>query len=144
MKQTFLVVAMGFSAITAFAQKVKEADVPASVKATFSKQFPGTKGEKWEKENGNYEAEFDFNKVETSALFNESGSLLETEIEIKTDELPKIVIEYVAKHLAGKKIKEASKITDAKDVVTYEAEVDEADYIFDSAGNFLKKEVENK
>ncbi|MBC7865300.1 MAG: hypothetical protein IAF38_20155, partial [Bacteroidia bacterium] len=42
-----------------------------------------------------------------------------------------------------KKVKEAAKITDAKGVVTYEAEIDNADYIFDSTGNFLKKEIES-
>ncbi len=142
MKNTILVLAIGFTTLTAAAQKIKEADVPANVKTAFTKQFPGTNAAKWEKENGNYEAEFDLNKVETSALFNSAGVLLETEIEIKTSELPKTVSEYVSKNLAGKKIKEASKITDAKGIVTYEAEVDEADYIFDSKGDFLKKVIE--
>lgn len=142
MKKSILLLAIGFTTFTSFAQKMKEADVPTAVKTTFSKQYPGIKGAKWEKENDNYEAEFDYNKVETSALFNAAGSLLETEIEIKTSELPKTVSEYVAKNLAGKKIKEASKITDAKGVVTYEAEVDEAAYIFDRWGSFQRKVVE--
>lgn len=144
MKNTILVLAIGFTGISAFAQKIKEAEVPEVVKTTFSKKFPGAKVEKWEKENGNYEAEFDFNKIETSALFAAAGSLIETEVEIKASELPKTVSDYVDKNLAGKKVKEASKITDAKGVVTYEAEVDEADYIFDEKGIFQKKVVENE
>jgi hypothetical protein len=143
MKKIILASAIGITSITVNAQKVKESEVPQPVKTSFSKQFPGAKVEKWEKENGNYEAEFDFKKIETSALFNSSGNLLETEIEIKASELPKMASEYIAKNLGGKKVKEAAKITDAKEVVTFEAEVDDADYIFDAKGNFQKKVVEN-
>ncbi len=142
MKNTILVLAIGFTAFTASAQKMKEAEVPAAIKAAFSKQYPNAKDAKWEKENGNYEAEFDNGKVETSALYTATGSLLETEIEINTSELPKTISDYVTKNLTGKKIKEASKITDTKGTITYEAEIDEADYIFDAKGNFLKKDVE--
>jgi hypothetical protein len=143
MKNTILFLAAGFFAITASAQKMKESDVPAAVKSGFTKLYPNSKVEKWEKENGNYEAEFDNNKVETSVVMNSNGQLMETEIEIKPSELPKAANDYVAKNLNGKKVKEAAKITDAKGTVTYEAEVDEVDYIFDSKGNFIKKEVEN-
>ena len=143
MKNTILLLAIGFTTFTANAQKIKDAEVPAAVTTAFSKQFPAGKVEKWEKENGNYEAEFDNGKVETSVLYSSTGTLMETEIEIKTSELPKAATDYVAKNLTGKKVKEASKITDAKGSVTYEAEVDEVDYIFDAKGNFQKKEVEN-
>ena len=131
---------LGFG--SAYAQKVKEADVPAAVKESFAKKYAGAKVEKWEKEGAEFEAEFDMGKVETSASFDASGNFLQQEVEIKVAELPKAVSEYVTKNLAGKKIKEASKITDVKGTVMYEAEVDEADYIFDSNGSFLKKEVE--
>jgi len=144
MKKTIFLLAIGFSVITANAQKLKEADVPAGVKATFTKLYPTAKVEKWEKEDVNYEAEFENNKVETSVLIGPTNNLLETETEIKVSELPKAVADYCTKNCAGKKIKEASKITDASGKVTYEAEVDEADYIFDSNGNFIKKEVEAK
>jgi len=143
MKKTILIIVLGVTAANAFAQKIKATEVPTAVKATFSKNYPAAKVDKWEKEKTNYEAEFDNGKVETSALFSSTGSLLETEIEIKTGELPKTVSEYVTKNLAGKKIKEASKISDAKKEITYEAEVDGTDYIFDANGNFLKKSVEN-
>lgn len=142
MKNTILVLAIGFTAITANAQKMNDADIPAAVKSAFSKQYPSAKAEKWEKEDGNYEAQFDNAKVETSTLYTASGTLLETEIEINASDLPKIASDYVAKNLGDKKVKEASKITDAKGIITYEAEVDEADYIFDAKGNFQKKIVE--
>jgi len=73
-----------------------------------------------------------------------NGQLLETETEISASALPAAVNEYVAKKAAGKKIKEASKIVDDKNVVTYEAELEGADYIFDANGAFIKKETEGK
>ena len=123
----------------ASAQKIPEAEVPSLVKATFVKQYPDIKSVKWEKEDANYEAEFDLKKTETSVLINPSGSIVETESEIKVSELPKEVSEYVTKNLLGKKIKEASKIIDTKGVITFEAEIDKVDYIFDAFGKLIKK-----
>lgn len=142
MKKSILLSVMGFIAISVNAQKIKEAEVPTAIKTSFTKLYPTAKVEKWEKENTNYEAEFDLNKVETSVLFGPNGQLLETENEISPSALPKAVSEYVAKNVEGKKIKEASKITSADGKITYEAEVDEVDYIFDAKGVFIKKEVE--
>lgn len=44
----------------------------------------------------------------------------------------------------AKKIDEAAKIVDASGKVTYEAEVDEADYIFDETGNFISNKEKDK
>jgi hypothetical protein len=72
-------------------------------------------------------------------LIDVSGNILETEVEIKIDELPAKAKEYVSKNYAGQKIKETAKITDSKGVVTYEAEIKGKDLIFDSNGNFIKE-----
>lgn len=119
-------------------------DAPDAVKVSFRKLYPNVTKVKWGKEDANYEAEFDVNKVETSCLFDASGNLLETETEIAISALPNGVADYVTKNYAGQKIKEASKIVDSKKVTTYEAEVKEGDLIFDSNGKFLKKVVEAK
>ncbi len=122
----------------------KEAEVPAVVKTKFASLYPNVTKVKWGKEGTGFEAEFELNKVETSANFDASGNLLETETEIALSELPANVNTYIAKNIPGEKIKEASKITDAKGMVTYEAEVKGADYIFDNTGNFIKKAEEEK
>ncbi|HXC04997.1 MAG TPA: PepSY-like domain-containing protein [Bacteroidia bacterium] len=119
--------------------KLDEAAVPASVKSKFAALYPGIKAEKWENENGNFEAKFHQNKTEMSVLLAADGNLLETETEIKVSELPKSVTDYIAKNKPGKKIKEASKIVDTKGVMTYEAEIEHTDLIFDKNGNFLKE-----
>lgn len=143
MKKYVVIAAAVCMAIGAKAQKLKDTDVPDAVKDSFKKSHPAATVKKWEKEKENYEAEFMTGKTETSVLMDATGKLLETETEISVDQLPKAVNDYIAKNLPGKKIKEASKITDAKNTVTYEAEIAEADYIFDANGSFLKKEVED-
>jgi hypothetical protein len=49
----------------------------------------------------------------------------------------------VSKNLSGKNIKEAAKIVDAGGTVTYEAEVQGTDYLFDANGNFIKIETDD-
>ena len=115
-------------------------EVPVIVKTKFASLYPNITKAKWEQEGVNYEAEFDLNKVETSVLFDASGNVLETETEIKVTELPKSATDYCAKTWAGKKIKEASKIIDSKGVLTYEAEIEGMDQIFDANGTFLKSQ----
>ena len=125
---------------SSFGQKTSKDNVPQSVQDALKKSFPTAQVEKWEKENQNFEAEFDFNKEEMSALFSPEGKLIETEVDISIGELPTPIVDYVSKNLSGKKIKEASKITNSTGNVSFEAEVDGKDYIFDSSGNLLKSE----
>jgi len=126
----------------AFAQKIKEGTVPDAVKQALTQMYPNAKDVDWEMEDGNYEGEFDNNKVETSVVFTPAGAHVMTEIEISTTELPAGVHTYVKNTLGGKKITEAAKMTTAAGVVSYEAEVGGKDYIFDANGNYLSTEIE--
>ena len=131
MHKILLLFALLACAQISFAQKTKSSKVPEPVKMAFSKAYPNVKDVDWEKENGNYEAEFELvDDQETSVVYDANGALLETEVEIAVSALPKAVQEA----LKGKKVKEASKITNAKGVVTYEAEVKRKDLMFDAAG----------
>lgn len=141
-KLLFICIAAAFTSC-ADAQKLKEADVPAAVKTTFEKQYPGAKAE-WEKEGTNYEAEFDYNKEEMSVVIDAAGNIIETEVVIDKGKLPAAVLTYVQSHYAGKDIKEAAKITDAKGTVTYEAEIKGMDLLFDSTGTFIKEVKKDK
>jgi uncharacterized membrane protein YkoI len=143
MKRLILVFALSLGLGSAYAQKIKEAEVPAAVKDGFKKQYPNAKVSEWEKEGANFEAEFKHNKVETSVVIDATGSILETEVEIAVKELPAAATEYITKNYAGYKVEEAVKITDSKGNISYEAEVEkgkeEFDLIFDSKGGFIKK-----
>jgi hypothetical protein len=144
MKNLIIILALSLGFGSAYAQKLKEADVPAAVKESFKKSYPAAKVEKWEKEGDLYEAEFMVGKVEHSVGMNAAGNVIETEMEIDVKDLPKAVSDYVTKNMPGKKIKEASKITTADGTNNYEAEVDGTDYIFDGDGKFLKKETDTE
>ena len=130
-----LAVSVAFSAC---AQKLDASKVPAAVKASFAKQYPGVIA-KWEMEDGKYEAGFKKDGNSMSALFERNGTMTESEIDIKLVELPATVLAYVKEHYKGKTIKEGAKITKADGTVNYEAEVDGKDVIFDAAGKFLKE-----
>lgn len=128
--------------LAACGQKLKESDIPAAVKDAFSKSYKDAKEVKWEKESANFEAEFEIGETDQSVVYDATGNLVEIEIEIKVDELPSAVKDYVSKNYRGVKIKEATKITDAKGTITYEAEIKDKDLIFDSNGKFIKEEVD--
>lgn len=121
------------------AQKESNKSIPSVVQSALQNNYPNAKEIKWEKEKTNYEVEFEVEGTDYSVLVDVSGNILETEIEIKTEELPAEVKNYIAKNHTGQKIKEATKITDNNGVVTYETEVKDKDLIFDSNGNFLKE-----
>lgn len=120
------------------AQKIMSKNVPVAVTKAFSKAYPTIKDVDWSKDGVNYEAEYDQDKVDKSATYTATGELIETEVEIKASALPPSVMDYVKKTYQEDEVREASKITSAKGVVTYEAEVKRMDLIFDSKGNFLK------
>lgn len=139
-KKLVLILIIVFAGLNIYSQDVKESDVPAAVKTKFAAMYPNVTGAKWEMENGKYEAEFKENNVETSVLFEAIGKYIQTEVEIPVSSLPGGVNDYVTKNLAGKKINEACQITSSDGTVTYEAEIGKDDYLFDSNGNFLKKD----
>jgi hypothetical protein len=140
MKSLFAIFAVVFVVGCANAQKLKEAQVPAPVVSSFHKMYPDLKDYQWNLEDGNYEAEYDVNKMEAAVSFDKNGNLIETEKEIAVKDLPAGCAAYVSKNYPGTTIKEASEITDAKGVKTYEAETKAGDLVFDTNGNFLKLE----
>jgi hypothetical protein len=141
MKKSMLIAVGLMISLAACAQKVKESEVPTVVKDAFKKSYKDAKEVKWEKEGANFEAEFEIGETDQSVVFDAMGHLVETEVEIKVDELPSGAKDYIAKNYRDTKIKEATKITDAKGTITYEAEIKGKDLIFDSTGKFIKEEV---
>ena len=130
-----LIAVIGFSAS---GQKIDASKVPAAAKAAFAKKYPGVTA-KWEKEDGKFEAGFKQDSKTMSVLFDAEGTMTESEMDIKVDDLPAAVLAYLKNHYKGKTVKEGAKITKADGTVNYEAEVDGKDIIFDSNGKFLKE-----
>ncbi len=122
----------------AISQSVNEKDIPNIVKSTFLISYPDQTNVKWEKEKGNYEANFTVGKTERAMLLDSNGNILETEEEISVKKLPANALAYIKKTYKNKKIKEAAIITDAHGTVTFEAQLNSIDLIFDKHGTYIK------
>ncbi|WP_419801228.1 PepSY-like domain-containing protein [Mucilaginibacter sp.] len=130
-----------FPAITglAMAQKVKSAAVPAAAKTALMKKYPAASHITWEKEKGNFEANWGGKSGEDmSVQFTPAGEFLEQVVAISPNKLPAGVAVYVKQHYKGAKITEAGKVTDAKGATMYEAEIKGKDLVFNEKGSFLK------
>jgi len=123
------------------AQDLKAKDVPAVVKEALMKKYPEAAKVGWEKEKGNYEANWGGKSGEdNSVMFTPTGTFIEIVKAIPVSDLPKSIAPYIKAHYNGAKIKEAGKVTDAAGKTMYEAEIKGKDLIFDENGNFLKKD----
>jgi len=140
MKKTafILPVIFAFAAIT-YAQDIKTKDVPVAVKEALIKKYPKATKVSWEKEKGNYEANWGGKSGEdTSVEFTPAGAFIEEVDAIPVSQLPAEVAAYVKAHYNGAKIKEAGKVTDASGKHFFEAEIKGKDLIFDEGGKFVK------
>jgi hypothetical protein len=143
MKKYLIATVLAGSLFTSILFAQSKIPVPQVVKAAFAQKYPKVKGVNWEKEKGNYEANWGGKSGEdNSALFAPSGQFIEIAKAISVNQLPASALGYVKNHYKGSSINEASLVTDAKGKVSYEAEVNHKDVVFDEHGNFLKTEKE--
>lgn len=102
-------------------------DVPTAVKTAFQNKFPTAKKVKWELEKeGEYEAEFKLNGVETSANFQEDGTWIGTETEIKHKDLPQAVKGKIAELFSGYEVEEVELCEKPDQPSIYEVELENA------------------
>jgi len=140
MKKTalFLLVAMGLNYYSK-AQDLKTKDVPAVVKQALAKKYPNATKVSWEKEKGNYEANWGGKSGEdTSVQFTPAGVFVEEADAIPVSQLPANIAHYIKAHYNGAKIREASKVTDAAGNKMLEAEIKGKDLLFSETGSFIK------
>ncbi len=142
MKKSFITATVIGSLLTSvlFAQNIQ---VPQGVKEAFTKKYPEATHVIWEKEKGNYEANWGGKSNEdNSAMYSPKGEFIEIAKAIPVSQLPASAKDYVKNNFKNASINEASIVTDAKGKVTYEAEVNHKDVIFSNDGNFIKTEKE--
>ncbi len=80
---------------TAFAQKLKPAEVPESVAQAMDLQYPYVKVSAWQLENSIYIATFKDDGATGKAHISADGKWLRTTYDVKRDELPSVITEYV-------------------------------------------------
>lgn len=139
MKKLGILLTIAAGAAMINAQKIQQKDIPTLVQSSLQHKFPDSKNVKWEKEKDQYEAEFKSKGTKYSVLFDAKGNVVETEVPISVQSLSDPIKQFIAKKHPKSPIKDAAKITDSKGVVTYEAEVNGMDLIFDTQGNFFKE-----
>lgn len=128
MKTSFILAVLLFAVAGACTQKSTEADVPAVVKESFARQFPGAGNVKWSKENDSeFEAEFKGVGGEQSANFDANGKWLITETEIALTDLPAAVQGAVEREFAGYKIEEAEMAETPDQGAFYELKIEQGE-----------------
>lgn len=142
MKNSTLIAVALLVTTIALAQKIQAKKVPTAVKIAFQKNYPQIKAIKWDKEDDNFEASYELDDIDNSILFDKQGNILESEIEIKTTQLPQGVLEYVKTNYKTLTVDEVAKITHNNGAVVYEVEMKKMDLLFDSNGKFIK-EIKN-
>ncbi len=124
--------------LTIFLEACNNTKVTDAVKESFAKKYPGL-SPKWEKDEGNYEAVFEMNQQQVSAIFEPTGALLETEVVIRIKDLPVAARSYIDKNYPGISIRETSIIILSDQTVQYEVLMKKKELLFDDNGNFIKE-----
>jgi hypothetical protein len=143
MKKILITATLATAVFTTSLYAQTKVNVPKVVQEAFLEKFPEAKNITWEKEKGNYEANWGGKSGEdNSVLYTPAGKFLEAGKAITASQLPEPAKSYIKTHYKGASITEAMLIKHADGKVTYEAEVHGKDVVFDEHGNFMKSEKE--
>ena len=123
MKKTLLTILASGIVLIAYGQ---DPTPPKEVQSAFSKIFAAASEIEWDQEDNEWEAEFELNGNETTACFDNSGSWLETETEVKKKDVPAEIYKAVVLKFNGWEIKEIVRIENTG-FKGYELELKEED-----------------
>jgi hypothetical protein len=118
--------------------QISLADVPLAIRAAFKKKFPAAEKVKWESAPGQFEAEFLMQEKIISALFDDNGNLLETEEQIRKEDLPTAVLQTWKIRFGDRKIKELKKVIRARSLVLYRFRIKDQEILFDAEGGEIE------
>lgn len=124
----------------AIAQELKYSEVPEAVKASFIDIYPEIKKVDWEKDGDNYEADFIYNNIVTSLVFDMTGKVVLRKEEIPVNTLPENIKEYSSQNLNSDKLNKAVMLTNEFGVIIFKVEINGTDYLFGVEGNFISRE----
>ena len=100
-----------------------ESGVPEAVKISFQNKYPGENDPDWKQDDhGYWESHFKIDGEKYRADFNSDGSWVETENNIKNDELPEAIKKVIAKKFGDEKITEVERVDSAKKGIFYDVE----------------------
>jgi hypothetical protein len=94
----------------AYAQEIKEKDVPATLLTTFKTAFPNAKDVEWKLKDGKYKVEFELNGLDHFAKYGTDGKLIARGMKIRTSELPNAVTTAIKDAYAARMIDDAYRV----------------------------------
>ena len=117
------------------------ASIPLQVRSAFTKNHPGIEAA-WEVENAQYEATYFINNKKNTVIYEESGDLFATEIEIDEQEMPNKVTSYLSRHYKDVLIPPGKRITKVNGEVSFQVKVNESKLLFNGDGKFITSDKE--
>lgn len=117
---------------------------PKEVQAAFAEKFHTVQELIWKQEGSEWEAEFKMQGTEMSASFDISGKWLETESEVKKEDVPAQVFKSIALKFEGFEIDEIERVESAEFTgfeIELEKEETEAEILCTAEGEITIKKV---
>ncbi|KAA5541684.1 hypothetical protein [Adhaeribacter rhizoryzae] len=102
-----LLLSSGFAACS---QDINAKRVPALVNNALMAKFPNAVDIEWEKKKNLYEADYDVNQTEFTALIDASGNIVMYKQDIPVTEIPAVLSGTLQKSFADYKVDDAEKI----------------------------------
>lgn len=102
---------------------IEEDKVPEAVQMTFQKKYPGENDPDWKQdEHGYWESHFKIDGEKYRADFNADGSWVETENDIKTENLPQAIKKVIDEKYSDREITEVERVDSAEKGIFYDVE----------------------
>ncbi|EJF08977.1 hypothetical protein O71_17736 [Pontibacter sp. BAB1700] len=122
----YIIMKLRFATVTLFAGLLVSCDddvlpekVPLEVRQNLLNTFPLAFDIEWERSGKDYEADFNMHAVAHSALFRQSGELMQYKRNLQSSELPEAVARSIAQSYPNYKTEEAEVVVKG-DTTTYQ------------------------
>lgn len=101
----------------------EKSNVPEAVQMAFQKKYPGENDPDWEQDDhGYWESHFKQNGEKYRADFDADGTWVETENDIKNEELPEVILKIIDEEYSEYEITEIEHVDNAKKGEFYDVE----------------------
>jgi hypothetical protein len=123
------------------AQDIDKKNVPAAVKAAFSKAYPKARDVDWKVEGSNYKADFDLAKTDHKAVYTATGKTISFEKDIPVTQLPSVIVKNIKTKYPQGRIDDVDWInTGGK--ITYKIDIEgtpDVNVWYGADGKFIKE-----
>ena len=104
-------------------ENVTKSEVPEAVQKAFQEKYPEENNPDWKKdEHGNWESHFKKDGEKYRADFNKDGSWIETENDIKNEDLPEAIKKVIQEKYADYEVTEIEHVENSEKGEFYDVE----------------------